>query len=48
MKKDAVYQNAINYHELSATRKGESEVKSALTVVESLYCVPNCVKKHDH
>jgi|TARA_B110000503_G_C6876162_1_gene300716 hypothetical protein len=34
MKKDAIYQNAINNYELSASRGRESETSESVTVIE--------------
>ena len=42
MKKDGVYQNAINLVQT------EGPKTSAGDVIEVGFCVPNCVKKHKH
>jgi hypothetical protein len=47
MKKDAIYQNAINYVELSASKKKEGDDDDEI-VIQKQFCVPNCVKKHEH
>lgn len=43
MKQDGVYQNAINWLEQSEGPKADPG-----DVIELAYCVPNCVKKHEH
>lgn len=42
LKKDSVYQNAINVAELEGLKLDADDV------IENGFCVPNCVKKHQH
>ena len=43
MKKVAIYQNAINCLDQGNGQKVDAEV-----VINETFCVPNCVKKHNH
>ena len=43
MKKDGVFQNAINWLEIAEGPKAD-----VADTIEDKYCTPNCVKKHQH
>ena len=46
MKKDAVFQNAINFVELSASKVKEGDEDDP--AIHKKFCVPNCCRKHEH